>query len=81
MGIPNVEDVLETSQNVYNEQLRVYTNKPNCVISYLNIKYIKKPNIVNYNTKVDCDLAEYSHYEIVEKAVEKFLKSININQQ
>lgn len=81
LGIPNVEDVLETNQNVYNEQLRVYTNKPNCVIIYLNIKYIKKPNVVNYNTKVDCDLAEYSHYEIVEKAVEKFLKSININQQ
>lgn len=81
LGIPNVEDVLEINQNVYNEQLRVYTNKPNCVISYLNIKYIKKPNVVSYNTKVDCDLAEYAHYEIVEKAVEKFLKSININQQ
>lgn len=81
LGIPNVENVLETNQNVYNEQLRVYTNKPNCVINYLNIKYIKKPNVVNYNTKVDCDLAEYAHYEIVEKAVEKFLKSININQQ
>ena len=81
LGIPNVENVLETNQNVYNEQLRVYTNKPNCVINYLNIKYIKKPNVVNYNTKVDCDLSEYSHYEIVEKAVEKFLKSININQQ
>lgn len=81
LGIPNVENVLETSQNVYNEQLRVYTNKPNCVINYLNIKYIKKPNVVNYNTKVDCDLAEYTHYEIVEKAVEKFIKSINVNQQ
>ena len=81
LGIPNVENVLETNQNVYNEQLRVYTNKPNCVINYLNIKYIKKPNVVNYNTKVDCDLAEYSHYEIIEKAVEKFIKSINVDQQ
>ena len=81
LGIPNVENVLETNQNVYNEQLRVYTNKSNCVINYLNIKYIKKPNVVNYNTKVDCDLAEYAHYEIIEKAVEKFIKSININQQ
>lgn len=81
LGIPNVEDLLETTQNVYNEQLRVYTSKPDCVIKYLNIKYIKKPNVVNYNTKVDCDLAEFSHYEIVEKAVEKFLKSINVVQQ
>ena len=80
LGTPKVEDLLEKDANVYNEQLRIYTNKPNCSVKYLNIKYIKKPNIVNYNKKIDCDLAEYSHYEIVEKAVEKFLKSININQ-
>lgn len=81
LGTPNVEDLLENNSNVYNEQLRIYTNKPNCGVKYLSIKYIKKPNIVNYNTKVDCDLSEYSHYEIIEKAVEKFLKSINVNQQ
>ena len=80
LGTPNVENLLEKDANVYNEQLRIYTNKPNCDVKYLNIKYIKKPNIVNYNKKIDCDLSDYIHNEIVEIAVQKFLRSVGVNQ-
>lgn len=46
----------------------------------INIKYIKYPNVVKYSDTesecVDCDLPEYVHYTIVEKAVQKFFSSI-----
>ena len=81
-GIPNLsetdnKDELLNSQS--NEQVEIYTDK-NCNITYINIKYIKYPNIVKFDKDLDkcvnCDLPEYLHFEIVEKAVTKFHNSI-----
>lgn len=48
----------------------------------INIKYIKYPNVVKYSDTesecVNCDLPEYVHYTIVEKAVQKFFSSIGV---
>lgn len=63
-----------------NEQLEIYTNTKGCVIKYLNIKYIKTPNVVKFDTDeskcIHCDLPDYTHYDIVQKAVEKFFISV-----
>lgn len=81
-GIPNLsetdnKDELLNSQS--NEQVEIYTDK-NCNITYINIKYIKYPNIVKFDNYlancVNCDLPEHLHFEIVEKAVAKFHASI-----
>ena len=71
------------------EELDIYINSPNTVIKYLNIKYIKTPNVVKYDDdaalQVNCDLPAYCHYEIVERAVQKYYASLGIgtgnNQQ
>lgn len=69
------------------EQLEIYTGTKDCNIEYLNIKYIKVPNVVKFDmdiTKcVNCDLPAYTHFDIVERAVDKFRASIgggNFNQ-
>ena len=84
-GIPNLSEKDNTdSKNELlnshsNEQVEIYTDK-NCNITYINIKYIKYPNIVKFDKElancVKCDLPEYLHFEIVEKAVAKFHASI-----
>lgn len=62
------------------DQLHLYINSANTIVKYLNIKYIKTPNVVKYDldiTKcVNCDLPEYLHFDIVENAVIKFYKSL-----
>lgn len=61
-----------------NSILDVYTNKN--PFQSINIKYIKYPNVVKYSDVdsecVNCDLPEYIHYAIVEKAVQKYFSSI-----
>lgn len=62
------------------EYVQMYINATRCIPQFLNIKYVKNPNIVKYDTDinkcVNCDLPEYCHYEIVERAVEKYKLSI-----
>lgn len=52
--------------------IQVYINKEQTEIKAINIKYIKNPNVVNIGNNVNCDLPEYCHYEIVERAVQKY---------
>ena len=67
------------------EYLKIFINsnshKPNAVI----IKYITNPAIVKYNNdaaqRVNCDLPDYLHNEIVELAVAKFFKSVTATSQ
>lgn len=51
----------------------------------LNVKYIANPDKVIYNIdptlSIDCNLPEYSHYEIVELAVNKFFSSVGATNQ
>lgn len=79
-SIPIISENNETVGNVCNEQLEIFTNTKDANIKYLNIKYIKTPNIVRYNVDlnncINCDLPDYTHFEIVERAVAKFLLSI-----
>lgn len=64
------------------DQLHLHINSKNTVINYLNIKYIKTPNIVKYDVDLDncvnCDLPDYTHFDIVENAVIKFYKSLGV---
>lgn len=69
---------------VLNDKLEIYSNTEDYKIMVLNIKYIKYPNVVKLDTgdsnnNVDCDLPEHLHFEIVEKAVDKFFKAIDSN--
>lgn len=71
--------------NVNNEKdFRVYTNNTNKKIEYIIINYIRKPALVKFNNElnksINCDLPEYLHNEIVELAVNEFIKSINVNK-
>lgn len=70
----------EKTSGISKEYVEIYTNHPNIDIKYINIKYIKAPNVVKYDLDLDkcvnCDLPEYCHFEIVERAVQKFHASI-----
>ena len=67
-----------------NEKLEIFTNTKDVHIKYLNIKYIKTPNIVRYDDDdslcVNCDLPEYLHQSLVENAVQMFLASVGVVQ-
>lgn len=77
----NLED--EQSEDDSNIQLEIYTSTKDCKVKFLNIKYIKVPNIVKFDTDltkcVNCDLPSYTHNNIVERAVMKFYASIGVN--
>ena len=64
------------------DQLHLHINSANTIVKYLNIKYVKTPNVVKYdidiNKCVNCDLPEYLHFDIVENAVMKFYKSLGV---
>ena len=64
------------------DQLHLYINSKNTIVKYLNIKYVKTPNVVKYDIDiskcVNCDLPEYLHFDIVENAVIKFYKSLGV---
>lgn len=78
---PFVKDSIEQNGVNSNQQLEIYTNTKNCKVKFLNIKYIKVPNIVKFDEDlsncVNCDLSEYTHYEIIERAVMKYKASVN----
>lgn len=80
LGDPYLDLLYEANDNIYDDNLQIYIGKPNTKIKYLNINYIKKPNVVDYEYEINCDLSEYAHYEIVEIAVQKFFRSIGVNQ-
>lgn len=80
IGSPIIDNNnMEMTTGVSNEYIEVYTNQQNCDIKYINIKYIKTPNVVKHDIDlskcVNCDLPEYCHFEIVERAVQKFFIS------
>lgn len=79
-SIPVVSDSVEQTGVISNEQLEVYLNAKNQKIQYLNVKYVKTPNVVKYDVDtakcVNCDLPVFTHFEIVERAVYKFYQSI-----
>lgn len=54
-------------------------------IKTLNVNYIKMPNVVKYSVniadRVDCNLPEYCHHEVVEMAVNKYFQSVGSTNQ
>lgn len=82
-SIPAIMNGKESLTDISNEQLEIYLNCKDCKVTYLNVKYVKVPNVVKYdidlNKCVNCDLPEYTHFEIVERAVNKFYQSTNGN--
>ena len=62
------------------EYLKIFINSKSYAPNTIIIKYIANPAIVRYsrneNERVNCDLPDYLHSEIVELAVSKFFKSV-----
>lgn len=79
-SIPIIDDGIEKTGVISCEQLEIFTNSNNNSVKFLNIKYIKTPNVVKYDIElskcVNCDLPDYTHFEIVERAVGKFFASV-----
>lgn len=79
-SIPVIESNVEKTDAISNEQVEIYTNHKDCAIKFLNIKYVKSPNVVKYDIDpskcVNCDLPTYTHFEIVQRAVYKFFESV-----
>lgn len=80
-SIPVVDDGIEKTGVISCEQLEIFTNNNNNnSVKFLNIKYIKTPNVVKYDIElencVNCDLPDYTHFDIVERAVGKFFASV-----
>lgn len=79
-SIPIIENSEEQLDATSTEQLEVFINSKGTDIKYLNIHYIKTPNVVKYdvdiNKCVNCDLPAYTHFNIVERAVNKYYQSI-----
>lgn len=82
-SIPVIKDGIEQTGVISNEQLEIYTGTKDCKVKFLNVKYIKVPNVVKYDMDLDkcvnCDLPPYTHFDIVEKAVMKFYTSVGAN--
>lgn len=82
-SIPVIKDGIEQTGVISNEQLEIYTGTKDCKVKFLNVKYIKVPNVVKYDMDlvkcVNCDLPPYTHFDIVEKAVMKFYASVGAN--
>ena len=82
-SIPVIKDGIEQTGVISNEQLEIYTGTKDCKVKFLNVKYIKVPNVVKYDMDlvkcVNCDLPPYTHFDIVERAVMKFYASVGAN--
>ena len=79
-AIPIVSDNTEQSEDISNEQVEFYLNSKGASIKFINVKYIKNPNVVKYDIDlakcINCDLPIFTHFEVVERAVYKFYQSI-----
>lgn len=65
---------------VLGNQIHIYTNVLEDIVSGISMQYVNYPNVVKYSEIkeecVNCDLPEYTHYDVVERAVTKYLSSI-----
>lgn len=63
------------------EYLKLFINSKSHIPNTLIVKYIVAPNVVkwdeNVNNRVDCNLPNYLHNDIVNMAVNKFFASLN----
>lgn len=62
------------------EYIDLYTNTQNLELDKIEIRYIASPKEVVWNVnekqRVDCDLPDYCHYEIVQMAVQMYFQAI-----
>lgn len=67
------------------EYLKIFTNSESHTPNAIIIKYIANPAVVKFSNndaeRVNCDLPDYLHSEIVELAVSKFFKSVAATSQ
>lgn len=80
-GASYEQPIVSLNSDINNEEtLEIYLNSNKKIVRYLNIKYIKNPNVVKHSLNPDdcvhCDLPAYTHFDIVEKAVQKFFISV-----
>ena len=81
-SVPIIDENKESASGTCNSQIEIYTGTKDLEINYINIKYIKTPNVVKYdldiNKCVNCDLPAYTHFDIIERAVVKFKESLGL---
>lgn len=67
------------------QRVKLYTNTPNLKIHKVELKYIKNPNKVKWNADinkcVNCDLAEFTHFDIIQRAVRLYYNSVSSSIQ
>ena len=82
---PDINNPIVTFYNMEKDAMFAVYCIGEADFSIAEIDYIKKPNKVDYNNNVDCDLPEHLHYIIVENAVKRFYNamssSVSNNQQ
>lgn len=54
----------------------IYCNDSSAEFVIMKIDYIKQPAKVDINSKINCDLPEHLHYDIVKNAVKRFYDAI-----
>ena len=78
---PSWDYPIATIVNDTKKYIEIYNGNKEIVSAIIN--YIENPDKVkwseNIEERVDCNLPEYLHYEIVELAVNKFFNSINLS--
>ena len=60
---------------VYDDQIRVY-GSPTFSVKKIIMDYLKKPVVINIFSHTDCELAEHTHQEIVDLAVNMMLEAM-----
>ena len=68
---------VENGTGILTNKVIIYCKDNRADYTSLIFDYIKKPNNVSYNQKIDCDLPEHLHYNIVENAVKRFYNAIS----
>lgn len=70
--------------SVSNNQLELYVGSIGTDVKYINLRYVKHPNVVKLDSVaencVDCDLPQHLHTDIVNGAVQRYLISVNAIQ-
>ena len=79
-SVPVINESIESDNSISNQQVELYTGTGSHIVRYLAIDYIKTPNVVKYDMDikkcVNCDLPDFTHFTIVQMAVNLYRQSI-----
>lgn len=79
-SVPVIDGTIESNNSISNQQVELYIGAGSHIARYLAIDYIKTPNVVKYDVDVkkcvNCDLPDFTHFAIVQMAVNLYHQSI-----